>query len=193
MTRNNDAALLHPDFRARDAKLLELVRAAGLPIEPYEGWRDPNRQAFLYTEGRVAGVGTPGHHVTFERPWESNHQGGFARDWVWWINNAWSWAAPPGHSWDEFHQLALRAGLQFLNFEEPHVQLPGISMKDITERRAPWPAGGDDTWEQNIEAAIVAWGSTGKAVGGLWMPGAPPLVSARPPLIPAQPAAGPAI
>lgn len=180
--RDVDPGHLHPVFRKLNADLLVAVQAAGLPIEPFEGWRSPDRQAFLYTEGRVAGVGTPGHHVTFEMAWQSLHQLGLACDWVWYMNGAWTWTAPSGYSWDQFHQLAAAAGLTYLNFEQPHVQLPGISARDVLSGRAPYPPGGDDSWEQNLEAAIVAWGSAPKTVGGIVMPGAPPLVAARPPI-----------
>jgi peptidoglycan LD-endopeptidase CwlK len=178
--RNNDALLLHPTFRRLDSDLAEAVLAAGLPIEPYEGWRDPNRQAYLFAEGRTPGIGTPGHHVTFEGAWESMHQYGLARDWVWWINNAWSWVPPAGHSWDEFQALAAKVGLVYLNFEKPHVQLPGVSARDILHGKVPYPVGGDDSWEENLETSIITWGRLPKVVNGQQNAGAPPLVTLRP-------------
>lgn len=178
--REANPAHLHPLFRERHAALSAYVAESKLPIEPFELWRDPNRQAFLFAEGRVPGIGQAGHHVTFEQAWESTHQYGMAADWVWWFNGAWSWAPPAGHSWDEFHALAAKAGLVWLSFEQPHVQAPNFSARDILAGKAPWPAGGDDTWEQNIEQAIVAWGREPKLASGIRQPGAPSLPIARP-------------
>lgn len=178
--RTNDPLLLHPTFRQLDSDLYHAVLASGLPIEPYEGWRDPNRQAYLYAEGRTAGIGMPNHHVTFEGAWESLHQYGLARDWVWWFNGRWSWVPPEGYSWDQFHDLAKKIGLVTLKFEEPHVQLPGISARDILHGRASYPAGGDESWEENIERSIIAWGRLPKMVDGQVNSGAPPLISRRP-------------
>ncbi len=181
--RDVDPSHLHPTFRKLNADLLALVQGKGLPIEPFEMWRSPDRQALLYTEGRVEGVGTPGRKVTYEMAWQSLHQYGLACDWVWYFNGAWSWTPPAGHSWDEFHLLAAQVGLTYLNFEQPHIQLQGISARDILSGAVPYPSGGDDSWEENIEAAIVAWGRAPKTVSGIVMPGAPPLVAARPPLV----------
>jgi hypothetical protein len=178
--RDNDANHLHPLFRARDLELWRAVQAARMPIRPFEGWRDPFRQAFLYCEGRVPGIGTPGHHVTFETAWGSRHPYGFARDWVWLIEGAWSWTPPPGYTWEKFGSLVKAAGLERLAFEQPHVQLPGIDTHGILAGTVPWPAGGDTPWEANLEAAIVAWGRAPRTVNGIVMPGAPPLPSGRP-------------
>jgi hypothetical protein len=178
--RDNDPGHLHPTFRALDDDLKAMVTAAELPIEPYEGWRDPNRQAFLFAEGRTPGIGTEGHHVTFEGAWEGLHQYGLARDWVWKVNGVWTWTPPAGHSWLEFHAMATKVGLMFLDFEQPHIQLPGVSARDILSGKVPYPDGGDDTWETNLEAAIVAWGRAPKMASGQMNAGAPSLVSSRP-------------
>jgi len=186
MPRDVDRAHLHPAFRALNDQLQAEVTAAGIPIAPFEMWRDPNRQAYLYAEGRTGGIGTPGHHVTFESAWCSLHQFGLACDWVWRdASGAWSWAPPSGFTWDQFHALAAKVGLVYLNFEQPHVQLAGISARDILAGKVPYPPGGDDSWEQNIEAAIVAWGRSPKVVDGQQNAGAPPLPSAamKPPVV----------
>lgn len=184
--REVDPSHLHPAFRERRADLAARVAEARLPIEPFESWRSPARQAFLFAEGRTPGVGSPGHHVTFEAAWGSLHQYGLAEDWVWWFNGAWTWAPPAGHAWEEFHELAARAGLMKLDFEAPHVQLPGVSGRALLAGELPYPAGGDASWEANLEAAIVAWGRGQRIVNGQVNPGAPPLVAGRPP-VPAPP------
>ena len=167
-------ALLHPAYRARSVDLEFRVAGKRLPISRYEGYRPPERQAALFAFGRASGVGVPGRHKTFERAWESSHQHGMAEDWVWRVDGKWSWAPPAGRSWDEFHELATAAGLQFLHFEEPHVQLPGFSARALLEGKAGYPAGGDRTWEANLEAAAAAWGMLDrKDQYGIVQPGAP--------------------
>jgi len=177
---------LHPTFRDLSADLSHRIAAAKLPIQPYEGWRDPNRQVELYAFGRASGVGVPGRHKTFERAWESSHQHGMAEDWVWWVNGQWSWAPPPGYTWDEFHEHVDAVGLVRLKFEEPHVQMPGFNARKILAGAATYPAGGDEEWEANIEAAALAWGLLEKKDRyGLVQPGAPHiLVSGQRPAIP---------
>lgn len=182
MPRENDVAHLHPAFRSRSLKLERLTASAGLPIRRYEGWRDPNRQADLWAFGRVSGVGTPGRHKTFERAWESSHQWGLAEDWVWWSPEAgWSWAAPAGHSWDKFHELAQAADLEYLKFEEPHVQLPEVHGRLILAGARAGLENGDASWEKNLEDAIHAWGPLPrKDRYGQLHPGVPDVFDDRP-------------
>jgi hypothetical protein len=178
--KTNDVSLLHPDFRARSLDLAKRVETAHLPIMRYEGWRDPSRQADLWAFGRASGIGTPGHHKTFEMAWQSSHQWGFAEDWVWWFNGAWSWAPPPGQTWDAFFALALAAGLEHLKFEEPHVQLPGFHGRHLLDGSLTLPPG-DATWQANIEAAMTAWGPLPrKDRYGIEQPGVPNLLDPRP-------------
>lgn len=179
--RTNDVSLLHPEYRARSLDLAARVAAAHMPILRYEGWRDPARQADLWAFGRVSGIGVPGHHKTFEMAWQSNHQWGFAEDWVWWFNGAWTWTPPPGQSWDAFLALATAAGLEHLDFEKPHVQLPGFRARKVLDGSLILPAGGDATWEANLEAALTAWGPLPrKDRYGVEQPGVPNVLDARP-------------
>lgn len=185
--RTNDTGLLHPEFRKRSFDLEARVSVARLPIRRYEGWRDPSRQADLWAFGRVSGVGTPGHHKTFERAWEGNHQWGFAEDWVWWFSPTpgaapgWSWDPPVSASWDAFFALAAAAGLEHLKFEEPHVQLPGFRGRDVLAGARAMLAGGDASWEGNLETMIVGWGPLPrKDRYGLEQPGVPNVFDARP-------------
>lgn len=164
---------LHPAFRALSEDLSHRVATARLPIQPYEGWRDPARQAELFAFGRASGVGTPGRHKTFEAAWQSSHQHGFAEDWVWWSDGAWTWDAPAGYSWAQFFELVDAVGLERLHFEEPHVQMPGFNARKILAGAA-YPPNGDESWEDNMEAAAMAWGQLErKDRNGLVQPGAP--------------------
>lgn len=184
---HNDVDLLHPAFRARSFDLEQRVYDAKLPIRRYEGWRDPARQADLWAFGRVSGIGTPGHHKTFEQAWQSSHQWGFAEDWVWWFAPTpgaaptWSWAPPANDSWDRFGNLAAAAGLERLKFEEPHVQLPGFSARHALAGAREALAGGDSSWSKNLEAALVAWGPLSKKDRyGVVQPGVPNFFDGRP-------------
>jgi len=180
--RTSATPLLHPDFRARSLDLAKRVENAHLPIMRYEGWRDPARQADLWAFGRVSGIGTPGHHKTFEMAWQSSHQWGFAEDWVWWFNGAWSWT-PPGNAvdgWDLFHSFATAAGLQFLRFEQPHVQLPSFNARRLLAGTDSLPPG-DASWQANLEATMTLWGPLPrKDRYGIEQPGVPNLFDGRP-------------
>ena len=179
--KTSDVALLHPAFRERSLDLEKRVAATHMPILRYEGWRDPARQADLWAFGRVSGIGTPGHHKTFEMAWQSNHQWGFAEDWVWWFDGTWTWTPPPGFSWDAFLALATTAGLEHLDFEKPHVQLPGFRARGILAGTSPLPPGGDASWQANLEAAMAAWGPLPrKDRYGVEQPGVPDLFDGRP-------------
>jgi hypothetical protein len=178
--RDRDVSKLHPAFRERHLDLLGRVADRKLSIEPFELWRDPARQVELYAEGRAPGVGRPGHHSTYERAWESNHQHGFAEDWVWWFDGKWSWDPPADSSWDEFYELVAAAELEHLEFEKPHVQLPGFRARGILNGTAVYPPG-DDAWEENLDAAIAAWGRQPRTDRyGFEQPGAPRAPAARP-------------
>jgi hypothetical protein len=69
------------------------------------------------------------------------------------------------------------------------LQLAGISRADLLAGR--FPAGGDDSWSENLYSAIVAWGDKPRTVLGIVHPGAPPWTGPvacnleRPPLAPA--------
>jgi peptidoglycan L-alanyl-D-glutamate endopeptidase CwlK len=182
-TRTADVSFLHPAYRARSLDLEARARAANLPIRRYEGWRDPARQADLWAFGRVSSIGTPGRHKTFEQSWQSSHQWGFAEDWVWWTPaGGWSWDPPAGASWAAFGAIATAAGLERLSFEQPHVQLPGFNArKALAGEMASVLAGGDFSWQTNLEAALTAWGPLPrKDAYGVVQPGVPNIFDERP-------------
>jgi peptidoglycan LD-endopeptidase CwlK len=176
--RNNDPALLHPRLRAAMSALLSDLASERIPLRLFEGWRSPERQAALFGQGRVAGMGKPGKHVTRARAWGSFHQYGLAADLVFWVNDGYSWKEPAPGMWKRYHQLARKQRLEPLSFEMPHVQLEDIAIDDL--RAGRYPPMGDDSWAANLDGAILAWGTTDRKVHGLAHPGAPAEVWARP-------------
>lgn len=180
--REIDLSHLHPAMRIPTHALIDAARAAQLPVRPYEGFRNPERQAELYARGRVAGVGEPGHHSTYAKAWESDHQHGFAVDWVFWENGTWVWPPASSPRWSALYHLVeqLRLPLVPLKFEKPHLGLEGFNARAIL-RGAAYPAGGDSSWEDNLNAAIGRWGQRPvKDRYGVVHPGAPPLLGGRP-------------
>ena len=174
MSQDTELEHLHPNFAVRVEQLLDFAqRVKNMPIELYEGWRSPDRQALLYAKGRAAGVGEPGHHVTFERAWQSSHQYGMAGDFVWFLDGKWSWEPPAGHSWQELYEIADKIGLQHLDFEKPHLQMPNFSGRRVLSGQDKLPPDGGSDWEVNMEQAIIAWGPQPKVVSGILHPGAP--------------------
>jgi len=74
---NKDLDMLYPVFRRRvEAAISDAFVKDGLRCAVFEAWRAPNRQAWLYDQGR----GTPGKIVTGAKAWESWHQFGVAVD-----------------------------------------------------------------------------------------------------------------
>ena len=169
MKRHTDVRLLHPTMRSASRALENLLRTERLPIRRFEGWRSPLRQANLFAKGRADGVGK--RKVTYHRSWVSRHQYGLAEDWVFHVNGKWTWAEPEKGAWDTFHALVKTAGLEVLGFEKPHVQLPGLTTKQVRAGEDLPP--GDVSWRLNLETAVVDWGTEQKIIHGLVMPGAP--------------------
>ena len=159
--RDRDPEHLHPGIRSRSARLLERLNAEGLPFRLFEGFRSPQRQRWLYAQGRTR----PGIVVTKARAWRSYHQYGAAADLVLFEDGHWSWesAGDTQRWWRRMHALAREEGLQPLSWELPHVQLAETRLEDLARGR--YPSSGDSTWAENLEQAIASWES----------PGAPPI------------------
>lgn len=69
--------LLYPVFRRLvEAAISDAYVKEGLRCAVFEAWRSPNRQAWLYDQGR----GRPGKIVTGAKAWESWHQFSLAVD-----------------------------------------------------------------------------------------------------------------
>lgn len=152
-SRDTNLDHLHPAVRDACSKILADLAAASLPFELFEAFRTPERQAFLYAQGRT----TPGPIVTKARPWGSYHQYGLAIDLVLKLNGQWSWSTSGAHkqSWDRMNAIGQQHGLEPLSWEKPHLQLAGLDIDDL--KGGDFPTGGDATWAENLEAAIAGW------------------------------------
>lgn len=151
LQRNCDPALLHPLFREKARELLGRLAAEGVPFRLFEGFRSPERQQYLYAQGRTR----PGPVVTRARPWTSYHQYGLAGDFVLFEKGAWSWETSGAAElyWPKLHAAGKQLGLEPLSFELPHLQLAGLRIEDLVAGK--YPGGGDATWEAGLRAAAI--------------------------------------
>ena len=150
---NSDPARLHPLFREKARELLERLAAESIPFRLFEGFRSPERQQYLYAQGRTR----PGPIVTKARPWTSYHQYGLAGDFVLFENGAWSWVASGARAryWRRLQELGKQLGLEPLSFEMPHLQVAGLGIQDLTAGK--YPQGGEASWELALKEAIGGW------------------------------------
>ena len=151
--RNNDVSLLHPTFRIAISKVIDVLTSESMPFRIFEGFRYPERQAELFSQGRTK----PGNIVTHAEPWRSYHQFGLAADLVLYIDGKWSWSTEKAYKpmWKRMHELGKKYGLSALDFELPHLQLSGTSSNALNQ--GVYPSGGDDDWAENLEAVILGW------------------------------------
>lgn len=126
--RVSTLALLRPDFAERVAKLRARLFGENIPLEVFESVRSPSRQAELYAQGRVEGQPGWGRTVTKAKPYQSAHQYGLAVDFVFKVNDVWTWDEPEPLMWSRFTRYAVECGLQTLSFEKPHVQMDPFSL-----------------------------------------------------------------
>lgn len=189
LTRNSDTTPLHPAFRSLLlGKLVPALAAEGIPLQPYECARSPERQADLYDHGRVAGVGALGHYVTWDVAWVSHHEYGLAVDMVFHVNGQWTWSEPRSGMWEKYQKIVAACGLEPARrkdgkiLEWPHAQLPWPTVK---LRAGEYPPGGDQPWADALNAGIQRWGDQPRSIHGTVHPGAPPrarIEPDRPPL-----------
>jgi hypothetical protein len=169
--RSADLTLLHPTFRVAVAAVVTQLNAETIPFQVFEAYRYPERQADLFAQGRTA----PGAKVTNAPPWSSYHQYGLGADFVLFVDGKWSWDDSGARKawWDRLQAIGRANGLEALSFEKPHLQLAGTSTAALVAGN--YPPGGDDTWAENLDAAVMSWKS---------QPAAPkrPPVAQRPPL-----------
>ena len=172
--KDRDLARLHPRMREAVQGLLQQFAAEGLPFRVFEAWRTPERQAWLYAQGRTR----PGSKVTGAEPWQSFHQYGMAVDFVLFEGGRWSWddSGPRRAHWQRLRALVQAAGLRSLSWEAPHAEWPTTL---TALRQAQWPDGSDDAWEQAMELTVARWNGSGGS-------GAPPVVLAERPALPAD-------
>ena len=130
--RNKDFNALAPFFREILIRVISECVKEGLNIDMIEGYRSPDRQAYIYEEGRVR----PGQNVTKEKPmgskatnalpWQSWHQYGLAADLAFYTDKGVPYFPPKDDPrWDQMQAIAVHHGLEPLSFEKPHVQIRG--------------------------------------------------------------------
>ena len=154
--RNSDPACLHPIFRRKARELLHQLAAEGIPFRLFEGFRSPQRQQYLYAQGRTR----PGPVITKAPPWSSYHQYGLAGDFVLFENGQWSWdsSGPRTHFWTRLQAAGKQLGLERLSFEMPHLQLAGLRIQDLVAGN--YPADGDASSEAAVQTALASWRET---------------------------------
>jgi len=159
-TRLSDPAQLHPRFREALVNLLAKAAAEGRPFRLFEAFRTPERQAWLYEQGRTR----PGGIVTKARPWQSFHQFGLGADLVLFVNGQWTWSGDGvlGEHWRRLPKLAADVGLRSLSWEAPHVEWP----VDLGQAVGPELLGSaDDTWIDTLSSASARWRASGHSGG----------------------------
>lgn len=149
--RSTDLSLLHPVVRKAVEAVLADLQKAKIPLFVFEAFRSPERQAYLYAQGRTR----PGGIVTYAKPWQSYHQYGLAVDLVFGGPGAWTWDEPRRGMWRQMHEIGAKHGLMRLDFETPHLQLAGTSSGAL--QAGAYPTGGDRSWVDNLNAAISGW------------------------------------
>ena len=156
--RNSSLEFLHPAMRTRVIIVLDELHKLGIPIEAFETYRSPERQARLFKKRP---------RVTRARPWRSYHQYGCSVDFVPKPDGRWSWSQRGERKkwWSELHRIGVEAGLKALSWEKPHLQLANVTIKQL--RRGEYPPGGDDPWVYNLNKTIERWEMKGRK-------GAPP-------------------
>ena len=144
---------LHPLMREAARRLLEKCKAEGFPFDAFETYRSPQRQEWLYAQGRSRSGGI----ITYAKAWESYHQYGLGVDFVLRPAGKWSWdtKGANGRMWRRMQEIGTSLGLEPLKFELPHLQIAKLKIADLKAGR--FPAGGDDAWTSNFQVAIRSW------------------------------------
>lgn len=167
MSRDTQMDHLHPTFRRKVEQLLSELARAELPFRLFEGFRSPQRQHQLYSQGRT----TSGAKVTNADAWSSYHQYGVAADFVLYIDGKWSWddKGPRKAWWQKLHRLAATVELEPISWELPHLQQKDQRLAQL--QAGHYPADGDSSWAENLQQAIIDWRGN---------PIAPPVPNAAP-------------
>jgi hypothetical protein len=155
-TRLNDPRQLHPRFREALARLLARAAEENRPFRLFEAFRTPERQQWLYAQGRTR----PGGIVTKAQPWQSFHQFGLGADLVLFVNGQWTWSSDGalGAHWKRLPELAREAGLRSLSWEAPHVEWP-IPLGEAVG--ADLLAAADESWMDALTSAASRWRASG--------------------------------
>lgn len=118
--RNKDIKALAPFMQKIAIEFIAECISQGLNIDIIETYRSPDRQAYLYEQGRVR----PGDKVTKALPWQSWHQYALAFDVAFFdAANKPYWPKKDDPVWDRVDAAAEKYGLETLSFERPHYQI----------------------------------------------------------------------
>jgi peptidoglycan L-alanyl-D-glutamate endopeptidase CwlK len=145
-----DINKLHSAIRKSVKAICDKLHKEGHMFEVFEAFRTPERQAFLFAQGRTR----PGNKVTWVNSWRSIHQYGLAVDFILKIDGKWSWDTTGQNAkrWTRMHEIAKEHGMTPLFnskgklIELPHIQLIGVSSTAM--HRGEYPEGGDMIWAQ---------------------------------------------
>lgn len=114
---NNDLAPLAPFFREKLLAAIADCKANGIVCGIFEGYRSPDRQDWLWEQGRVR----PGKIITGAKAWQSWHQYGLAADVVIKTKGKWDWNA----DYEPMIEIMKSHGFECLNFEKVHFEITG--------------------------------------------------------------------
>jgi len=121
---NRDTDLLFPVFFEKLKAGLDECREAGYRVEIFEAYRSPERQDYLFAQGRSL----PGRIVTRAKAWRSYHQYGLAVDVAFKTSKGWTWDG----AFDKLVPILANQGLQWGGQGDAgHWQLTGgLSISD---------------------------------------------------------------
>jgi peptidoglycan L-alanyl-D-glutamate endopeptidase CwlK len=121
--RNVDIKKLAPFIQELVIAAISDCVKAGLDIDMFEGYRPPQRQQYLYEQGRTR----VGKRVTWAKPWESFHQYHLAIDVAFGGHKKWYWPdpeTPDGKAkWNAVTAIFERHGFTGISKERAHFQL----------------------------------------------------------------------
>jgi peptidoglycan L-alanyl-D-glutamate endopeptidase CwlK len=171
---------VHPELANRVRMLIDKMAQAGVQLEVVQGLRTIAEQNALFAQGRSK----PGRIVTNARGGQSNHNYGLAVDLVPFTNGKPNWDAP-NSIWmalgSEAETLGLEWGGGWKKFiDRPHVQLPGLSIKQCMSLNNK---GGLD----------AVWAEATRILQNASIIPAAPLPSSTPGALPAQPSTEPPV
>jgi peptidoglycan L-alanyl-D-glutamate endopeptidase CwlK len=182
--RSAEISLLHPVIREPVVEVVERLRERNIPLRRFETWRSPFRQAELYARGRSKTAPWKTMKiVTYAKAWQGPHLYGLGVDFQPHYDGRWQFVA------NEEWTAALReigkplglvpiVGKEGKLLDPPHLQWTRWNQGDCLTGN--YPSGYDDAWEENLDAAIAAWGFGPKTILGIRHPSAPPFVGGHP-------------
>lgn len=112
-----DTSNLAPFLVLRLNAALAECHDKGYEVAVFESYRSPERQQWLYDQGRTR----DGKIITHAKPYESFHQYGLAVDIVGYSNKRWDWSI----DYDKITEIFIRHGFKPLKFEKAHFQIDG--------------------------------------------------------------------